>query len=916
MRRGLLWLAVAAWCLVGQEANAKMIENPLTLLKPEIHRLENGLTVFLLRDTRAPLVAIDINYRVGSRNERPGRTGFAHLFEHLMFQGSAHFNDDFFKPLQDIGGAVNGATGTDRTRYWEVVPAAWLERALWLEADRMGFLLDAITQERLDNQRSVVQNERRQNYENRPYGLVWERILQVLYPPTHPYSWPTIGSMADLDAASLEDVKDFFRTWYGPDNATLSIVGDFDPPQALALARKYFGAFPPGPPRAQVQAWVPTLARDVTLQMEDRVQLPRTYWTWHSVPLFSPEDAALDVLAQVLGGGKTSRLYQRLVHRMQIAQDASAYHASSQLSGILQVVLTPKPGHTLEEVETAAREVIEEVLRDGITREELDRTVTSIAADFIRSMENIGGFGGIADRMNLYAQHLGDPDRFRWDLDRYLHLTREQVLDAGRRVLRAPRVAMQVLPRPASLGPSQDPEATSVDRSRMPGRGRDADFHLPSRQVFTLPNGLEVSLVERHQVPLVFLGLILPGGLSAEPADRPGLASLTADLLEEGAAGRNSEEIARTLEGLGAEFEAQANNDAVLARMSLIRPRLQESLSLFADLLQRPDFPPDEVDRQRDMHLVDLVQARDVPTWIAAQVARKVLFQDHPYGRSPLGTEAGLKAVTREDVVRWWRTQMRPDGARLLVVGDVDRGTVEPLLRRLFGEWKAPSEPPAPPSPPPPPTAPSRIYLVDRPGSAQSVLVAGLPGPSRDTPDFATLEVLEAALGGQFVSRLNLNLREDKGYTYGARAQFQYSRLAGALVATAPVETRVTVPALQEILRELDEVRGKRPIQGEELDYAVNSLVNGYPRRFETLQKVASRYLDLMLYARPDETLERYPAMIRAVTPEDLRQAASRYLDMDHLSIVVVGDAARIRKDLEALGRGPVVLLDTDGNPL
>ncbi|HOU52815.1 MAG TPA: pitrilysin family protein [Myxococcota bacterium] len=916
MKRVVGWMILVLLCVPGREARGKMMENPLTLLKPQVHRLENGLTVFLLRDARAPLVAIDINYRVGSRNERPGRTGFAHLFEHLMFQGSAHFNDDFFKPLQDIGGAVNGATGTDRTRYWEVVPSAWLERALWLESDRMGFLLDAITQERLDNQRSVVQNERRQNYENRPYGLVWERILQVLYPPNHPYSWPTIGSMADLDAASLDDVKDFFRTWYGPDNATLSIVGDFDPDVAMTLVRKYFGAFPPGPPRAQVQAWVPALSRDLSLEMEDRVQLPRTYWTWHSVPLFSPDDAAMDVLAQVLGGGKTSRLYQQLVHRMQIAQDASAFHGSSQLSGILQVVLTPKPGHSLEEVEAAAAAVIDDLVRDGITREELERTVTSIAADFLRSMENIGGFGGIADRMNLYAQHLGDPDRFRWDLDRYLGLTREQVRDAARRILRAPKVALRVIPRPASLGPATEGTASPTERSSLPGRGRDADFHLPTRQVFTLPNGLEVSLVERHEVPLVFLGMILPGGLSAEPPDRSGLASLTTDLLEEGAAGKTSQEIAEALERLGAQFEAQANTDAVLARMSLIRPRLPESMRLFADLLLRPDFPEDEVERQRDLHLVDLVQARDVPTWIAAQVSRKVLFGDHPYGRSPMGTEAGLRAVQREDVARWWRSRMRPAGARLLVVGDVDRNTLEPLVRDLFGTWKDPEGAPDPALPPLRSPDASRIYLVDRPGAAQSVIIAALPGPARNTPDFPVLEVLEAALGGQFVSRLNLNLREDKGYTYGARAQFQYSRFAGALVATAPVETRVTVPALQEILRELDDVRGKRPILGQELEYAVNSLVNGYPRRFETLQKVASRYLDLILYGLPEETLVQYPAMIRRVSPEDLERAASRYLDMNRVSIVVVGDAARIREDLEALGRGPVVMLDPDGNPL
>ena len=900
--------------MAGHPAGGKTMENPIKKLAPQTFRLSNGLTVFFVEDHRVPLVAIDINYQVGSKNEKPGRTGFAHLFEHLMFQGSKHFDDDYFKPLQDIGGQVNGATSTDRTRYWEVVPSGYLERALWLESDRMGFLPDAMTQQRLDNQRSVVQNERRQNYDNRPYGTVWEKTLAVLYPATHPYNWPTIGSMEDLNAATLDDVKEFFKTYYAPNNASLALVGDFDPALAKAMIEKLFGAIPPGPPVSRVDRWVPRLANDVGLVVQDRVQLPRTYFSWHTVPGFDPDDAALDAFAQVLGGGKTSRQYQELVYKRQIAQEAVAVHMSSQLSGVFQVMLTPRPGHTTEEVEAAAKDVIDAALEHGITAEELERVRTSTMADFVRAMQSIGGFGGIADRLNAYYHQLGDADRFDWDLQRYLDLDQGRVLETARKYLRAPRVAVRVVPLD-ELSASTSPEATTLDRSKVPAKGPESAFHLPTRDRFTMANGMQVTLVEHHALPLVSFSLVVPGGSSAEPEGQPGLSSLVAALMQEGAAGRTSKEIADTIEALGAQLDLAASTDAMVGQLSTLKGRMDESLALMADIVLRPDFPADELERQRTRRLVQLKQVLDQAQYIAYTVGQKVIFGSHPYGRPALGTPEAVKAVTLDDVKAFWKREFVAGNARVIVVGDVTRAEVETALDKAFGKW-AKGATTAVPVPPVPAAKARTIYLVDKPGAAQSVVLAGLPGVARTTPDYAALEVLNTALGGQFVSRLNMNLREDKGYTYGARTRFDYGVAGGDFIASAPVQTKVTAPALKEMLAELGGIAGKRPLTKEELAYSVGSIVNGYARRFATPGQIASELGDVVLYGLPDDAPETFPGQIQAVTIADTRRVAAQRIPVDMVAIVVVGDAKVIRADLEALKVGPIVELDREGNPL
>ncbi|MEJ2367096.1 MAG: pitrilysin family protein [Acidobacteriota bacterium] len=484
--------------------------NPLPKVPYELYRLSNGWTVILADDHSVPIVAVNVNYQVGSKNETPGKTGFAHLFEHMMFQGSKNYNNDYFKPLREAGAFVNGGTNTDRTRYLETVPSAYLERALWLEADRMGFLLDALTQKRLSNQISVVQNERRQRYENAPYGLVREKMMAVLYPPNHPYHWTTIGSMADLQGASMDDVRQFFKTYYAPNNASLCIVGDFDPAAAKKMVEKYFGAIPPGPPVSRLGEWVPSLPGEVTIEMQDRVQLPRTYVAWHTPPWYAADDAALDVFGRILGGAKTSRLYKELVYKRQIAQQAAAFNDASQIAGLFEIIVTPRPGQDAKKVEQAAFDVLNRTLKEGVTQDELDRAVTAITAQYVRSMQSVGGFFSLSDRMNSYYHYRGKPDSFRWDLQRYLDLTVDQVNAAARRYINGNRLIARVTPA-GETAPGSSAAATGFDRSVMPGKGTQAAFALPERERFTLTNGLKVILVRDGDSGRVFRGSGRPG---------------------------------------------------------------------------------------------------------------------------------------------------------------------------------------------------------------------------------------------------------------------------------------------------------------------------------------------------------------------------------------------------------------------
>jgi zinc protease len=879
----------------------------------ERYVLKNGLQVILHEDHTVPVAAVNVWYHVGSQNEKVGRTGFAHLFEHMMFQGSEHQPGEYFTPLQKIGGSVNGSTSEDRTNYWENVPSNYLELALWLESDRMGFLLPAMTQDKLDNQKNVVKNERRQGLENQPYGKVWELLPELLYPADHPYSWSVIGSQDDLSRASKEDVEEFFKTYYAPNNASLCIAGDFKPETAKALVAKYFADIPPGPAVNRLQEWIPRLNGEKRMKAEDRVSLPRLYLAWHTPPYYKPGDAELDMLASVLSQGKTSRLYKSLVYEKQIAQDVSAYQSSREIGSNFQIEVTAKPGIGLEEIEHAVDQELEAVIAKGLAEAELVQAKNNYEANFIRQLENIGGFGGKADKLNEYNVMLGDPDRFQWDLDRHLRLTSADIQNAARQYLDKNRVVLCVVPR----GDLEAEAATAV-RTAEPKPAAESAFIPPEIQTGKLRNGLEVLVVEDHKLPLVNMTVVIKSGWAADPKNRPGAASLASELVDEGTATRTALQIAEEAKLLGASLGTSSAFDASYVSLEILRKEMKKGLSLLSDVVLHPVFPGEELERQRGIYLGRIAQEAMEPSTSGLKLFYRTLYgPDHPYAQpfTGSGTEASIKALKRENLVDYYGTFYRPNNAALVVVGDVKLKEMLPALEAAFGEWK-PKEVPSVSIPAVKPPAATKLFLVDKPGAAQSAVFAGNLGIERRSPDYFAVQVMNNALGGKFTSRINLNLREDKGYTYGARSSFTATRSVGAFFVSAPVHTQYTKETVVEIDRELRGISGQKPIEGEELQDSKNFLVKSFAQRFSSTDWVAGQVADQVKFSLPLDYLKQYIPSIQGVDAASVTAAAKKFIHPEALLYVIVGDVAKIEPGLRELNIGEIGHLDAEGNPI
>jgi zinc protease len=966
--------------------------------------LPNGLRVILHEDHSTPIVGVNVWYHVGSKNETPGKTGYAHLFEHMMFQGSKNYNNDYFKPLSEAGANLNGSTNPDRTNYWELVPSNFLELAIFMEADRMGGLLEAMTEEKLANQRDVVKNEKRQNYDNRPYGLVGAKVNEVLYPPEHPYHWLTIGSLDDLSAASMDDIKAFFRRYYVPNNATLAIAGDFDPAEARRLVEKHFGPVPKGPEVAPLKVTQPVLEKETRLDLDDRVQLPRVQFVWHSTPQYAKDEAALDTLADVLGGGKSSRLFKSLVYDKQIAQSASAFNQTGELAGRFQITVTGKPNTTPAQLEEAIKAELARLTTEPPTAAELERAYNSREAGFIYGIQTVGGFGGKNDQLNNYATFLKNPGYFQQDLARYRAVKLADVKRVAGSYLTDKRLVVTVVPRaagqssatgpaagspreaaappaaqtggttptgspqattqtarattsgaqPSGAQPITRPEAaasqpagaappttagggagrgtgqggaagttkkkneTPPDTSKLPKPGPNPSFKLPPAERRTLSNGLEVLVVRHSELPIVSFDLVVKMGAAGDPASQAGLASLTADMLDEGTKTRSSLEISDQLADIGSFMGVSAGWDSSTANMTTLKRHLDRALDIYADVLLNPAFSDKELTRLRDQRMTAFRQRRDDPNQIANIVYSGLLYgKEHPYGRALTGGEESLGAITGADVRKFYETFYRPNNATLIVVGDTSADEIVPKLEGAFGRWEKAHVPAVDVSASAVQRDKPALYIVDRPGSAQSVIYAGHVGVPRSSPDFFPLLVMNNLLGGGFVSRINLNLREDKGYTYGARSFFDFRRGAGPFTATAPVQTAVTKESVMELLKELRGVRGEIPVTTAELEYAKQGIIRGFPRTFETPSQIADRLETVVTYGLPDTYFNSYIERVQAVTLEDVNRVANRYLQPDRMAVVIVGDRSKIEQGLRSLGDlgEHITFLDAEGRP-
>lgn len=897
--------------------------------------LPNGLRVIVHTDRKAPIVAVNLWYHVGSKDEPAGRTGFAHLFEHLMFNGSENHRGEFFEPFELVGTTdQNGTTNSDRTNYFQNVPTTALDMALWMESDRMGHLLGAIDQKVLDEQRGVVQNEKREN-ENQPYGQVWDALGKAMYPRTHPYHHSTIGSMADLNAASLEDVKSWFRTWYGPNNAVLVLAGDIDVATAREKVTKFFGDIPATPTMAQPKVDVAPLAKSTRATMTDQVPQARIYRVWNVAQTGTPDIDKLQLFAQVLGGSRSSRLDKRLLHQDKLVDSISASAYASQLSSNFLMTADVKQGVDPAKVEAVIDEELRRLLKDGPTKTELEQARTVFKAGFVRGIERIGGFGGKADALAECAVYTGDPGCFRDSLEIIQTATPADLKAIGNQwltlgshtlvVVPGPRTAVEedpsVTPAPMTL-PPVDPKftttASTVDRSLgVPQTTRFPDLKFPSLQRATLSNGTTVILAERHEIPVVQMSYEFTGGFSADQGRKLGTSSFTMGMLDEGAGELDSLAFGDRAESLGANIGAGASLDGGRAYLSALKENLDPSVGLFAQMLRSPRFDQKEIDRVKATWIAGIKQEKARPNGAALRVLPPLLYgENHAYSIpfSGSGTEASIGSLTRDDLVAFHRAWLRPQGSTLIVVGDTTLKEIVPVLERQLGDWTgdgaAPARPQvgdvARPSQP-------RIYLIDQPGAVQANIFAGQVVPSTKDTGAVRFDVANSVLGGEFSSRLNMNLREQRHWAYGA-----YSFAPSALgqrpwMAFAPVQIDKTADSLKELQREISEfATGKTPPTAAEVAKIQATEIRGLPGSFETASAVMGTIGGIVRYNRPDDYVFRRKAEIEALTPAQVKAAAAT-LDPGALTWVVVGDLKQIEQPVRTLKLGDVQVLDADG---
>jgi len=878
--------------------------------------LANGLDVILHQDTSLPMVAVNAWYHVGSKDEKPGKTGYAHLFEHLMFEGSKNHNSGYFEPLQEVGANLNGSTTTDRTNYWENLPSNYLELALWLESDRMGFLLDALDQRRFDIQRDVVKNERRQSYENRPYGVSSIHLQEAVYPLPHPYNWPTIGFHEDLDAATVEDAKTFFKRFYTPSNASLAIAGDFQLEKTREMVERYFGGLPPGSALPRAGRTDSSLQGRVSFTMHDSVLLPRLSLVWPTVPRFHPDEAPLSILANILGGGKSSRLYRVLVYERRIAQSLSIGHGSSEIAGDFQVDVTAAPGHTAEELEEATLIEIQR-LRDNLPLpEELARTKNRIEWQQVRQMANIGGFGGRANRLNSFNVFAKDPGLMNRDFERYMAVHLEDVSRVAREYLAGRQVRMVVLPEP-SLSFS----AAAVDRTIEPSPATPRQFEPPVPQRHRLTNGLNMMVVEKRGLPAVAFCLLMSTGGVEDPEGLPGLATFAMSMLQEGTSTRSSQQIAYEFDFMGSQLAAVNGRERTVLASETLSRHLPKAIELVADIVQNPTFPEEEITRIRNERLTSLRRMRDDSTALAGRISTGLIYgMESSYGHPLSGTEDAVGAFTREDLVGFFLGNYSPENTTLVVVGDISLEEITKLAEEHLGNWKPLSkrsdvagtiEDGTNSSRP----AATTMYLMDKPGAAQSVIRIGLAGVHRKHADYSALLVLNHLFGGQFTARLNQNLRQDKGYSYGYNSWIEWYRGSSLIMAGGGVQTDVTVEAVKETLKEFHEIAGSRLVTEIEFEAAKVALLRQFPSSFENSWQIMEELLPLVYLDLPDDYYRTFPAEIEAVSLEDVRRVAEERIDNDRLMLLVVGDMNVLESSLRDIGL-PVSIVDHEGREI
>jgi zinc protease len=874
--------------------------------------LSNGLTVIVHEDHKAPIVALNVWYHVGSKNEKQGKTGFAHLFEHLMFGGSENLKGQYIEAMERVGATdLNGTTNEDRTNYFENVPVAALDYALFAESDRMGHFYNTISQEILDLQRGVVQNEKRQG-ENQPYAIAEDLIVRATYPSHHPYAHTVIGSMEDLDGASLDDVKEWFKTYYGPSNAVLVIAGDITFDVAKEKVTRYFGHIPPGPPVAHEEVWIEPMRGEHRETAQDRVPLPRIYKVWNIPQFGSPEATYLNLVSSILTSGKSSRLYKRLVFDDQIAASVASYVDAREIGGQFVIVATAKPGHTNQELERAIDEELRRFLQDGPTQVELDRARTQSLAGFIRGIERIGGFGGKSDILARCQTFLGRADAYKEMLARVESATTEELKAVANRWLSDGVYVLNIEPYPA-LRAEAEPAAP---RDTIPALAQSPDPAFPKLQRATLSNGLKVILAERHEIPVVNFWLQVEAGYAADRFGKAGTAKLMGSLLASGTKKRDALQISDEIQMLGAQLSAGSSLDFSTVYLSALRTRLDESLELFSDVILNPSFPEVDFRRQQSLQSAGIETEKATPVQMALRVLPPLLYgPGHAYSL-PLtgsGTVESVSAITRDDVEEFHRIWFKANNATLIVVGDTTLAEMQPKLERLFQNWEQGTVPSIKVAPVEGPQQ-AAFYIIDKPEAQQSVILGGSIAPPANTPEEVAFEAVNNTYGGAFSSRLNMNLREEKHWTYGARSLLYGAKGQRPYLAVTSVQSDKTGDTLAEMLREMQELTGTNPITDAELNKVKDQTILELAGSRETMNAVGSAISDIVEFDLPEDYWETYPGRVKELTTDRAREAARILIQPSRFVWVIVGDRRIVEPQILALNAGSIKHIDADGN--
>ena len=882
-------------------------------IKYDKFTLPNGLRVIVHEDRKIPVVAVNVWYHVGSKDELPGKTGFAHLFEHLMFNGTENYNNEYFGPFQQVGATnMNGTTNNDRTNYFENVPTPALDLALWMESDRMGHLLGVVNQEKLDEQRGVVQNEKRQG-ENQPYGRVFIQASKATFPVGHPYSWTTIGSMEDLNAATLEDVQLWFKTYYGPNNAVLSLAGDINVDEAKKIVTKYFGDIPPGPSPIKKKKWIAKRSGEKREIMYDRVPNARIYKVWNTPEIGSPEHAHFELLASLLTGGKNSALYQELVYKRQLATSVSAFYYDREIAGQFWIAVDLANGRSLDDLEDAMDKALSDFIKKGPSAKRLKNTKTSIRASSIKGLQRVGGFGGKSDLLAYSEVYSGNPGAYLEFINGIMEITNKEIKETANTWLTDGAYVLTVIPEENR---SYDSESTA-DRSKLPFPTEFPELDLPEIQRAKLSNGLEVVLAERHDVPMINLSFQIKSGHATDPLGQPGLANFTMSMLTEGSKSFDALELSDQLEELGTDLYTSTGLDSSSINISSLKSSFEESIEIMFEVITEPTFDQEEIDRKKIRWLAAIDQSLSTPNGMVSNLIPEILYgEDHPYAKpfSGNGTRESIQWMSRDDLINYKNRFIAPSNGTLILVGDTNLDEILPTLEAQFGSWpenrmlkgeqldytinKEPDS--------------RRVFLIDKPGAVQSLIVAGQLMPGMRTSDEIDIDLMNRVIGGSFTSRLNMNLREDKSWSYGVRTRLSQYKGPRPMLVSAPVQTDKTVDSIQEIIREYDEYLSSNPAKNEELEAIVNDLSLGLIGDFETFGSLMSGLSGIVSFDREDDFLDNLPKKYRSMTIDDINAAAERYIDPSIWTWVIVGDLSKIEQGIRELDLGEIEILKLD----